>query len=124
MYNRKHKCGRSIIENSLGTLKNNNRKLIGIYNLHITFILDVSVYCCLLHNLLHNQGDLQVERLAHILKKETDNTQQAQNLHFDDQVHPHNIEGPKRSKNGLRRELTNYLGLQHVGTKNERQGKC
>jgi hypothetical protein len=35
----------------------------------------------------------------HIFEKETNNTQQAQSLHFDDQVHPHNIEGPKRSKN-------------------------
>ncbi len=78
----------------------------------------------LLHNLLHNQGDLQVERLMHIFEKETNNTQQAQSLHFDDQVHPHNIEGPKRSKNSWRKELTNYLGLQHVGIESEPQGKC
>jgi len=74
LYNRKHKCGRSIIENSLGILKNNNGKLIGMYNLHITFILNVFINCRLLHNLLHNQGDLQVERLMHILKNEVDNT--------------------------------------------------
>jgi hypothetical protein len=75
-------------------------------------------------NLLHNQGDLQVERLMHIFEKEANNTQQTQSLHFDHQVHPHNIEGPKMSKNSVRRELTNYLGLQHVGTESGPQGKC
>lgn len=60
----------------------------------------------------------------HIFEKEANNTQQAQSLHFDDQVHPHNIEDPKRSKNSLRIEVTNYLSLQHVGIKNEPQGKC
>jgi hypothetical protein len=60
----------------------------------------------------------------HIFEKEADNTQQAQSLHFDDQVHLHNIKGPNKAKNGLRREFTNYLGLQHVGTKSEPQGKC
>ncbi len=90
--------------------------LIGIYNLHITFIPNVFAYCCLLHNLLYNQGHLQVERLMHIFDKEANNTQQAQSLHFDDQVHPpHNIKGPNKAENGLRREFTNnYLGLQCV----------
>ncbi len=79
--------------------------------MHITFIPNVFAYCCLLHNLLHNQGDLQVERLMHIFEKEAYNTQKAQNLHFDDQVHLHNIEGLNRSKNGLRIKLTNYLNM-------------
>ncbi len=47
-----------------------------------------------------------------IFERERDNTQQAQHWQFDDQIHFHNIEGPERSEDGLKKNLTNYLGLQ------------
>jgi hypothetical protein len=68
--------------------------------------------------------DLQVEKLMHILEREIDNTQQAQQWQFDDQVHLHNIEGLERSKDGLHTKLTNYLGLQCDCIKNKPRGKC
>jgi hypothetical protein len=50
-----------------------------------------------------------------ILEGEEDSTQQfvESSSHFDDPPIPHNIEGRERSRDGLRRELTDYFSLQH-----------
>jgi len=53
LYNKKHKCGRFVVENFFNILKKTFQKLLGKINLHVTFVLDVFI-CCLLHNLLQN----------------------------------------------------------------------
>ncbi len=76
-------------ENSFGILKKQFRKLLRKFDLHVTFLPYVFNCCCFLHNLLHNQGDLQVKMLMHILEGEEDSTQQfvKNSSHFDDPPH-------------------------------------
>jgi hypothetical protein len=105
----------STSENSFGILKKTFRKLLRKSDLHVTFLPYVLNCCCFFHNLSCNQGDLQVKMLMHILEGEEDSTQQfvKSSSHFNDPPIPHSIEGRERSKYGLKRKLTNYLGLQH-----------
>jgi hypothetical protein len=49
LYNKKHKCGRFVVENSFSILKKTFQKLLEKINLHVTFVPNVST-CCLLHN--------------------------------------------------------------------------
>jgi hypothetical protein len=69
LYNKKHKCGRFVVENSFGIFKKTSQELLGKINLHVTFVPNVFT-CCLLHNLLRNQVDSQIEILMHILELE------------------------------------------------------
>jgi hypothetical protein len=52
LFNRKLSRGRSIIENAFGILKQSFRELLDTEDLHVAFIPDVVVCCCLLHNIL------------------------------------------------------------------------
>jgi len=76
----------------------------------VTFVPYVFT-CCLLHNLLQNQVDSQIEMLMHILELEAKrNLQQAQNA--NDPLVIHIIESQERPGDTLQRELISYLGLQ------------
>jgi hypothetical protein len=52
LYNKKHKCGRFVVENSFNILKKTFQEFFGKINLHVTFVSHVLTYYCLLHNLL------------------------------------------------------------------------
>ncbi len=41
LYNKKHKCGRFVVENSFNILKKTFRKFFGKINLHVTFVPNV-----------------------------------------------------------------------------------
>jgi len=38
LYNKKHKCGRFVVENSFNILKKTFQELLGKINLHVTFV--------------------------------------------------------------------------------------
>jgi len=90
LYNKKRKCGSFAIENSFNIFKKTFQELLGKRNLHVTFVPNVFT-CCLLHNLLQNHIDSQIEMLMHILELEVErNLQQVQNV--DDPLVIHIIE--------------------------------
>jgi hypothetical protein len=114
LYNKKHKHGRFIIENAFGILKKTYKKLLGKFELNVTFILYMFIYACILHNLLRSKGESHIERLMHIINlKSQENLHQAQQMPKmgNQQVH-HGIEGQERSIHQLHQELTMYFGHQ------------
>jgi hypothetical protein len=62
MFFNKQLCqGRSVIENSFGILKKTFRKLLLKTNLHVVFILDVVVCCCILYNMIIDGKDFDMD---------------------------------------------------------------
>ena len=57
LYNLKHQRGRSVVENSFGILKQCFYELLHVMELHVTFLPDVVVCCCLFHDLLLDVDD-------------------------------------------------------------------
>jgi hypothetical protein len=55
LFNKRLSRGRSVIENAFGILKQSFRELFHITDLHIAFVPDVVVCCCLLYNILLGQ---------------------------------------------------------------------
>lgn len=70
LYNRKHKRGRSVVEHTFGVLKQTFRELMKKSELHVTFLPDVVMACCYLHNILLGQHPHEVERLMELLQVE------------------------------------------------------
>ena len=70
LYSKRLLRGRSVIENAFGILKQSFRELLDITDLHVTFLPDVVVCCCLLHNVLLGQTPDEVARLLKILQRE------------------------------------------------------
>jgi hypothetical protein len=70
LFNRKLSRGRSVVENAFGILKQSFRELLDITDLHVTFVPDVVIYCCLLHNVLLGQDPQEVARLLEILQRD------------------------------------------------------
>lgn len=70
LYNRKLRKGRSVVEHAFGILKQCFRELGGKSDLHVTFLPDVIVACCLMHNLLLGQFVDDVEQLLEVLQSE------------------------------------------------------
>jgi len=60
-YNRKHKQGRSIVENAFGILKRKFRALLQNSDLQVSSILNVFSYCCMFHNLLKDESEASIE---------------------------------------------------------------
>jgi hypothetical protein len=52
LYNHKRNCGRLVVENSFGILKQIFRELLKKTKLHIIIVLNMFSTCCLLHNSL------------------------------------------------------------------------
>lgn len=59
-----------MVEHSFGILKQMFRELLVKSDLHVTFLLDVIISCCLLHNHLLGQSTDEVERLLEVLQNE------------------------------------------------------
>lgn len=70
LYNRKLSRGRSVVENAFGIFKQSFRELLNVTNLNVTFLPDVVVCCCILHNILLGQQPHQVARLLEVLQRE------------------------------------------------------
>ena len=55
----------SVVENAFRVLKQSFPELFDVTNLHVTFVPDVVVCCCLLHNVLLGQ---EPDEVAHLLE--------------------------------------------------------
>jgi hypothetical protein len=62
-FNKRHRHGRSVVENAFGLLKENWREMGKKIDLHITIVPDVFYCCCILHNLTIQQGLVDVEEI-------------------------------------------------------------
>lgn len=72
IYNKKHRRGRSVVENAFGILKQSWRELLHGSELDVKFIPDVVVCCCVLHNLLIGGSEVQLEELMQVLHHEAE----------------------------------------------------
>jgi hypothetical protein len=70
LFNKRLSRGRLVIKNAFGILKQSFRELLDITNLHVTFVPDVVVCCCLFHNVLLGQEPEEVARLLEILQRD------------------------------------------------------
>jgi hypothetical protein len=51
LYNKRHRRGRSVVENAFGLMKTNWREMLGKTSLSVEIVPDVLYACCILHNL-------------------------------------------------------------------------
>lgn len=58
------------MENAFGILKQSFRELLVKSDLHIAFMPDVILSCCILHNILLGQSHEEVEELLQVLRSE------------------------------------------------------
>jgi hypothetical protein len=70
LFNKKLSRGRSVVENAFGILKQSFKELLDTTDLHVTFVPDVVVCCCLLYNVLLGQEPHEVARLLEILQRD------------------------------------------------------
>jgi hypothetical protein len=61
LYNRRHRQGRSVVENAFGLLKKSWRELLHKPELHIILVPDVVNACCILYNLTVTKTTVAVE---------------------------------------------------------------
>jgi hypothetical protein len=74
LYNKKHKRGQSVVDFFFEILKITFKELLGKSKLGVTFLLDVFIPCCLLHNLLRLEVESNIERLMRIINQELQTT--------------------------------------------------
>jgi hypothetical protein len=70
LFNKRLSRGRSSVENAFGILKQSFREFLDVTDLHVTFVPDIVVCCCLLHNVLLGQELEEVARLLEILQQD------------------------------------------------------
>jgi hypothetical protein len=52
IYNKKHRRGRSVVENAFGLMKQSWREMLKKTELNVKFVPDVVLACCILHNMV------------------------------------------------------------------------
>ena len=67
LFNRKLSRACSVVENAFSILQQSFIELLWISDLHVTFLPDVIVCCCLLHNILLGHNPKEVNRLLAML---------------------------------------------------------
>jgi hypothetical protein len=70
LYNKRHRQGRSVVENAFGLMKMNWREMLGKTALHVEIVPDVLYACCILHNLTIRKGGMEVEEMMRRLAQE------------------------------------------------------
>jgi hypothetical protein len=73
LFNKNHRRGRSVVGNAFGLLKESWRILLNKCDLHVKIIPNVFVCCCILHNLLLQLEEVDVEELICRMVVEFDN---------------------------------------------------
>lgn len=114
LYNKKHKRGHWVVENAFGILKKTFREFFTKTNLHVSFMLDAFIACCLLHNFLWSQSESHIQRLMHIIyvdlhvNIELNATWKVTEV-VEDWTPTHTFEGQERSNEAMCKELNIYL---------------
>jgi hypothetical protein len=70
LYNKRHRRGRSVVENAFGLMKMNWREMLGKTLLHVEIVPDVVYACCILHNLTIRRGGMEFEELMRRMSQE------------------------------------------------------
>jgi hypothetical protein len=70
MYNKKHKQNNIVVDNVFSVLKKRFSELHGKTKMHIAIIPDL-IICSLLHNLLIDRNEINVEHVLNMLQEET-----------------------------------------------------
>jgi hypothetical protein len=65
LYNKKHRRGRSVVENAFGLKKENWFEILNKSTLDVAFLLDAIHACCILHNLTIQRGIMDMKLLLH-----------------------------------------------------------
>jgi hypothetical protein len=73
LYNKRHRHGRSIVENAFGLMKVNWREMLGKTKLQVEIVPDVFYACCILHNLTIKRGGMSMEELLRRMTLEAKN---------------------------------------------------
>jgi hypothetical protein len=71
-FNKRHRRGRSVVENAFGLLKENWCEMGKKTDLHVTIVPDVFYCCYILHNLTSRQGIVDVEEVMRRIRLEAD----------------------------------------------------
>jgi hypothetical protein len=69
-FNKRHRRGRSVVENAFGLLKENWREMGRKTDLHISIVPDVFYCCCILHNLTIQKGIVDIEEVMRRIASE------------------------------------------------------
>jgi hypothetical protein len=80
-----------VVNNTLKIQKKTFKKLFGKFEFHVSFILDVVICACILHNMLRFESESHTQRLMHIINLESQKDSQirCRPIHH---VHPIHIE--------------------------------
>jgi hypothetical protein len=62
-FNKRHRRGRSVVENVFGLLKENWLEVGKKMDLHVSIVPDIFYCCCILHNLTIQRGIVDVEEV-------------------------------------------------------------
>jgi hypothetical protein len=109
LYNRKHKCGRSVVKHMFGILKQSFRELMKKSELNVTNLQDVVMACCYLHNVLLEQDPYEVEWLMELLQIEGLVNDEAANEEDVVHVHEENAQQLLQATH-MQEALEEYLG--------------
>jgi hypothetical protein len=63
LYNKQLCHAKVVIENNFGNLKKTFHELMSKSNLHLKFLHDVVVCCCLLHNMIMSRKHMNIDEL-------------------------------------------------------------
>jgi hypothetical protein len=99
-----------VVENAFGILKQAFRELKHFTGLHVTLVLDVVLYCTLLHNILLSQSAHEVDRLLECLQWEG----MVPSVDDDSTIEEENAGQPMAEfdrGDDKRRELSTYLAF-------------
>lgn len=127
LYNKKGKTGRSVVEHAFDM--KSFRELLQKFELRVNHLVDVVTACCLLHNLILEGRDVDVEYLLEVLAKEAradiahgrqerrprgKRKDEQEDPSIDENLHGINLQAGERSGFENRAALQLYLGQQNT----------
>jgi hypothetical protein len=73
LYNKRHRCGCSVVENTFGLMKVNWREMLVKTDLQVHIVPVIFYACCILHNLTIKCGGMPLEELLRRITLEAEN---------------------------------------------------
>jgi hypothetical protein len=118
LYNRRHRRGRSVVENAFGLLKESWRELLHKTELHITVVPDVVNACCILHNLSLMKVAVPYEEVLDRVNQEARNEFRLREdgdwwmSAAEEEAHNRRIEEGEGSGREERQRVVQYVSMQ------------